>query len=357
MVALKIYEHPKYLQSIRRIASELPVKTGRILITGATGLIGSCLADTFFCANRDFGCDFKIYALGLKRELLNQRFHKMESVICLAQNIMEPITDLQVDYIIHAASNADPKSYALYPAETILINILGAKNILEICKGNKTKVLFTSTFEVYGKLEQDEYGEDDYGLMDQNRIRSCYPESKRTAEILFRAYHEEYNVNSVIARLSSIYGPTMLKNDSKAHAQFLRNALNGDDIVLKSKGDQKRTYCYVMDAVSGLLTVLFGGAPGEVYNVTNKDSVTTIYEMATIIAELSGTKVVHSKPDSIEQKGFSKAQNCVLKTEKIEKLGWEAKYSLRAGLTETLEIMRDMIENEKAISGSVVSAD
>lgn len=340
MVTLKIYENEQYKLSIAKISAELPVKSGTVLVTGATGLIGSCIVDVFYYANTEYGCDFKVYALGLGKDILENRFSNMDSVVCIEQNIMEPITGIEADYIIHAASNADPKSYALYPAETILINVLGAQNVLNMCKNKDTRVLLTSTFEVYGKLEKDEYCETDFGLIDQNQIRSCYPESKRTAEILFRAYHEEYGVNSIIARLSSIYGPTMLKNDSKAHAQFLKNALQGENIVLKSKGEQKRTYCYLMDAVSGLLTVLFKGQPGEAYNVANSESIATIADVANEIADLAGTKVVFDIPDEIESRGFSKPQNCVLNTKKIKELGWEGKYNLRTGLQETMEILR-----------------
>lgn len=338
----KLHENELYKQAIADIARELPVERGSVLVTGATGLIGSCIVDVFAYANEKLGAQFTVYALGLGKDILEQRFAHLPSVVCIEKNIMEPLEGIEADYIIHAASNADPKSYALHPAETILINVLGAKHVLEMCKSRQTRVLLTSTFEVYGKLDQDEYVESDFGLIDQNQIRSCYPESKRTAEILFRAYHEEYGVNSVIARLSSIYGPTMLKNDSKAHAQFLQKAVNGENVVLKSEGTQKRTYCYVMDAVRGLLTVLFKGEPGEAYNVANDQSIATIAELAQTIAALSGTKVVFDLPDEIENRGFSKPQNCVLKTEKIKALGWSGKYDLKQGLSETLEILREM---------------
>ena len=338
----KLHENALYKNAIADIAKELPVDHGSVLITGATGLIGSCIVDVFAYANDNLGGKFTIYALGLGKDILEQRFGHLPSVVCIEQNIMEPLQGIEADYIIHAASNADPKSYAKYPAETIMINVLGSKNVLDICKNKATRVLLTSTFEVYGKLEQDEYKENDFGLIDENQIRSCYPESKRTAEILFRAYHEEYGVNSVIARLSSIYGPTMLKNDSKAHAQFLQKAVNGEDVVLKSDGSQKRTYCYVMDAVSGLLTVLFKGEPGEAYNIANDQSIATIAEVARTIAQIAGTKVVFDLPDEVERKGFSRPQNCVLNTEKIKALGWSGKYDLKQGLTETLEILREM---------------
>ena len=336
-----IYNNPIYRRSISKIACSLPVKTGRILITGAGGLIGSCMADVFQLANEQFGCSFEIYALGRNEKKLNDRFSSMGSVHTIVQNVMDPITVGGLDYIIHSASNADPESYALYPAETIMTNVLGAKSVLDYCKDNKSaRVLLTSTFEVYGRLEQDTYSENDFGLIDVSSLRSCYPESKRSAELLFKAYHDEYSVDCVIARLCSIYGPTMLDNDSKAHAQFIRNALNGEDIVLKSKGDQKRTYCYVVDAVSALLTVLFNGEAGEAYNVANERSITTIADLAGVIAGLSNTKVVFEQPDDIEKKGFSKPQNIVLDAGKLKTLGWNGEYDLQNGIQETLEILK-----------------
>ena len=336
------YDSVIYKRAVDAVAAEIPIDTGRFLVTGASGLIGSCIVDVLISANRLYGKDFSIYAMGRSAEKLAQRFEANSDIHFVAQNVVDPIAIEGLDYIIHAASNADPKSYALYPVETILTNVMGAKNVLDYCKVTQARALLTSTFEVYGKLEQDEYAENEFGTIDLNLIRNCYPESKRTAEMLFRSYHDEYGVDCLIARLSSIYGPTMQKDDSKAHAQFLRNAIAGEDIVLKSKGTQKRTYCYVIDAVSGLLAVLFKGKSGESYNVANDKSIATIAEVAQTIAELSGTKVIFDLPDEVESKGFSRPQNCVLNTEKIKALGWSGKYDLKHGVSETLEILREM---------------
>ena len=336
------YRNRIYKKTIDAIAAEIPVDDGRFLITGASGLIGSCIVDVLLSANRLYGKKFLIYVMGRSIEKLAQRFEVSSDIHFVAQNVIDPIAIESLDYIIHAASNADPRSYALYPVETILTNVIGAKNVLDYCKVTRARALLTSTFEVYGKLEQDEYAENEYGTIGLDVIRNCYPESKRTAEMLFRCYHNEYGVDCVIARLASIYGPTMQKDDSKAHAQFLRNALAGEDIVLKSKGTQKRTYCYVMDAVSGLFAVLFKGKSGESYNVANDKSIATIAEVAQTIADLSGTKIIFDLPDEVESKGFSKPQNCVLKTDKIKALGWSGKYDLKQGLSETLEILREI---------------
>ena len=175
-INMNIYESKTYLASIKNIADTLPKKEASVLVTGASGLIGSCLVEALLKGG------FNVYALDLRRERLTDRFGaETDKLHFIAQNVCDPLDDsYDFDYVIHAASFADPKSYALYPAETILVNVVGAKNVLEYAKNHiKTRVMVTSTFEVYGKLDKDEYEEDDYGLLDYNSLRSCYPESKR----------------------------------------------------------------------------------------------------------------------------------------------------------------------------------
>ena len=312
-----------YKENLGNVAALLPTKNGRVLITGATGLIGSCCVDVLLTANTRFDAEFEIYTLGRSRDRLANRFG--ENVIPVVQDIMQPLNDyVEYDYIIHAASNADPRMYAVQPVETVLTNIIGTKNVLDYCKKHgQTRMLFTSTFEVYGKIAGvDVYREDMAGAVDFQRLRNGYTESKRCAEILVKSYVDQYGVNAVIGRLASIYGPTMLKNDSKAHAQFIRNALNSEDIVLKSEGKPKRTYCYVLDAVSGIFTILFKGEMGGAYNIANENSVASIAEVAACCAAIAGTKVVFDVPDQVEAKGFSTPQNCILDNTKLKGLGW-----------------------------------
>ena len=323
----------------------IAIKDGTILVTGATGLIGSCLIDLLMLANKR-GRNFKVYALGRNVEKLSARFKTFANsphLYFVEQDIRHPLDrSLQIDYIVHGASNADPRNYALYPVETMLINLDGTKNVLEYCKEHKqTKAILLSTFEVYGNAGKDVYVEWDSGEVDLNQLRSCYPESKRCAEILTRCYVDEYGVNAVIGRLCSIYGPTMAKDDSKAHAQFVRNAMNGENIVLKSKGLQRRTYCYVVDAVTGLLCVLENGKSGDAYNISNEKSIVSIAEVAEAVATIAGKKVVFCLPDDVEKKGFSKPQNCILDNTKLRSLGWQGRYSLEAGLEETINVLRD----------------
>lgn len=345
---MDIIKNKKYLDSLEKIAQNLSVKEGHILVTGATGLIGSCMVDVLLYANRECGCQFQVYAAGRSKEKMQKRFAYVQDeaqLVYLEQDVCEPLNgEYELDYIVHAASNADPCAYSLYPAETLLTNIYGTKNMLEYCKEHtKTRLLLTSTFEVYGRVDGvDEYCEDMSGTVNLNQIRSCYPESKRCAEILMRCYGEEYQVDFVIARLCSIYGPTMSATDSKAHAQFIRNALKGQDIVLKSEGLQCRTYCYVMDAVDALFKVLFDGVSGEAYNISNEKSIATIAQVAQTVAKISGTKVTFDLPDEIERKGFSTPQNCILNNEKLRALGWEGRYTLEEGITQTIAILREL---------------
>lgn len=333
-----------YRSTLERVVQKISIKNGKILVTGASGLIGSCIIDLLMLAN-NHGREFEVYALGRNADKLKKRFSafgQSAKLHFVEQDICKPLGNgISYDYIVHGASNADPRNYAQYPAETMLINLEGAKNILNYCKEHpSTKALMMSTFEVYGNAGKDVYAESDSGVVDLNMIRSCYPESKRCMEILTRSYVEEYGINAVICRLCSIYGPTMAKDDSKAHAQFIRNGLKGEDIVLKSKGEQRRTYCYVIDAVTGLLCVLANGAVGEAYNIANENAIVTIAEVAQKVANLSGTKVIFDIPDELEKKGYSKAQNCILNNEKLKSLGWKGSYTVEGGLRETLDILR-----------------
>lgn len=329
-----------YSDSIRKLANQVCIKGKSILVTGATGLIGSCLIDVLIEANK-LGAGNKIYALGRSKEKIIYRFGDMVNPV--VQDIVTTIpSEYEFDYIFHGASNADPRSYAKQPVETILTNILGNKNILDYCREhNQTKMLLTSTFEVYGEItDNDIYTEEMSGVIDQTVLRNGYPESKRCCELLLRSYVDEYNISAVIARLPSVYGPTMLKNDSKAHAQFIRNASNGENIVLKSKGTQRRTYSYVIDVVSALLTIMECGLTGEVYNVSYEKSIASIAEVAQICASIAGTEVVFDLPDEIEAKGFSKSKNCILDNTKLKALGWEGVYSLWDGMAETIEYLK-----------------
>lgn len=344
-------QDPLYIEDLRQISSYMGAekKDISVLVTGASGLIGSLITDAFL----SFGADgthgrVRVCAMGRSLAKLEERFEYARGNDCLellSHDVTVPLGEEAgkepFDYIIHAASNADPGTYARYPVETIKTNILGTTNMLEYAAKHGSRVLFTSTMEVYGTMPDGTVSkENDFGLVDFNSIRSGYPESKRVSELLCRSYAEEYGADCVITRLGYIYGPTMTRSDNKVIAQFIRSALEKKDIVLKSKGAQRRSYCYAADAVSGIICALFRGEKGAAYNVANAGSVVTIAEMAEIVAGLSGTSVSYDIPDELERKGFSKSQDAVLDESSLRALGWTPRYSMRDGVSRTIDILR-----------------
>lgn len=345
MDALKdMLNNTLYTEALCGIVDYVDAENSSFLVTGATGLIGSAVIDLLMTAN-EAGKANHVYALGRSREKMTARFasHADKATFhIIEQDVCRPLDEnIHFDYIIHGASNADPISYAKYPAETMLTNIQGTYNILEYGRKHPAcRILVMSTFEVYGNASKDVYREEDAGVIDFNVLRSCYPESKRSVELLAHCYHDEYGVNTSIVRLSSIYGPTMAKSDSKAHAQFMRKALAGEDIVLKSKGEQRRTYTYVLDAVSAIFAVLLKGKADECYNISNEHSIASIADVAQEVAAISGQKVVCDLPTELEAKGFSKPQDCILDNTKLKSLGWTGQYTLHDGMTECLNILK-----------------
>lgn len=345
-------ESKLYRNSLEYLYSSVEVDDKSFLITGASGLIGSCLTDLLMLANA-LGKHNKVYVLGRSEERLLKRFSPFMSSILfhiIEQDICLPLDDkYDFDYIIHCASNADPRLYVEYPVETMVTNLKGGINVLEYMRKHKDcKAEILSTFEVYGDSGKDTYSESEIGVLNYYETRACYPESKRAIESLALCYNQEYGVNINIGRLCSIYGPTMLSDDSKAHAQFLKNAVEGKDVVLKSAGTTKRSYCYVLDAVSAILCILFRGSSSDVYNISNDNSIATIAQVAYTIAELSGKTVITDLAENAQNGYRYKPRNSVLKNDKLKGLGWIGRYDLKTGLSECLSILQEIQkDNEK----------
>lgn len=173
--------------------------------------------------------------------------------------------------------------------------------------------------------------------MDILNQRASYPSSKRAAETLCVAYADEYDVETVIVRPGHIYGPSITENDSRATAQFTRKAHNNEDIIMKSAGNQIRSYCYTLDCASAILAVLINGKNGNAYNISNKNSVVSIRDIAEAIAECAGKKVVFENSSDIEKKGYNLMNNSSLDSEKLESLGWRAVFTLEEGVKRTLQ--------------------
>lgn len=322
-----------------------------ILITGATGLIGSCLADVLCYRNRKRLTKTNIYVMSRSLEKIRARFPDFFGepwFIPVIQDITDPLAvDAGMDYIINCASNAHPRAYAQDPVGTITTNFLGLKNLLDhAVKHSTRKIVELSSVEIYGSCNApfDDFSEDYCGHLDCNTMRAGYPESKRVCEALCQAYLEKHGVPVVIARPCRVYGPTMEASDSKATAQFFKNVLSGEDIVLKSTGLQVFSYAYMADVVSGILFLLFYGQDGEAYNIADPASVVTLADLAQLIAENNGRKVRFDLPDAVEQKGFSGSVRAVLLTNKIESIGWHPQTDIQSGVQKTISVLKRVMQ-------------
>lgn len=338
-----------YRQDLSDMA-ELPipwseVKGKSILITGATGLIGSFLTDVLMYRNEVYNDNIKVVALGRNADYAKERFGKYfqeEFFLFVQHDICEPIPiDFPVDYILHGASNANPIAYTLDPVGTMKTNFVGMYNLLQyakICSAKRT--LYISTGEVYGESEDGANFVEDYcGYIDFTNSRACYPSSKRATETLCASFIQQYGIDAVVARPCHVYGATITKSDNRAFAQFIRNAISNEDIVMKSQGLQMRSYCYVTDAVSALLYILFYGESGQAYNIANKNSNVTIRQLADLIAKTSKRIVRFEVPDEVEKMGYSKVTRAVFDATKLEGLGWQANVGIKEGIERSLKIL------------------
>lgn len=336
--------HPLYIEDIRnvfKVDSIDSLKGKSILITGATGLIGVHLIDVLMALG-----GVNVYAVGRDKHRAKERlgeyfdnpyFHFIEQDVCMPFN-----EDLSVDYIIPGASNTHPLAYSQFPIETIQINVKGAENALDLAAKSKAIVLYPSSVEIYGNaFGQDIFTEDYTGKLNLSTSRSCYTESKRLAEAMCQSYTAEKGVNVKIVRLSRIFGPTMLPSDSKASSQFIRNAINNQDIILKSKGDQYFSYTYVSDAVAAMLYVLIHGKSGAAYNISNDKCNVHLKDFARICAEYNGKDVVFDLPSETEQKGFSIASQAILDNTKLKSLGFNPNYGIKDAIFRTIEILKN----------------
>ena len=316
------------------------------LITGASGMIGSYVANVLKVLNDDYNMNIKIFLNVRDENKLSDELRNDSNVIIIKQDVSERFNiDNPIDYIVHAASPASPKIMKDYPFETNVANTVGTYNTLVLAKEKKVSgYLFVSSREIYGEpVDGVEVFTED-GLLGQvNPLvpRNGYAEGKKAAENMCVGIHDEYGINTKILRLAHTYGPGMSINDGRVQADFLNNVINNQDIIMKSDGSSVRTYTYISDAVNALFKVLLS-SNDIVYNVSD-DKEVSIKDLANVLVSLSENSRLVMDIDNTLSKGSASFKKGILSNEKIKKeLNWYPKYNIEEGFRRTIEYLKDV---------------
>lgn len=304
----------------------------RILITGATGFLCSKLAERLLSeGNEVWGlCRNKVRA-----EQLFVNYRLWHPVI---QDVCEPLElEVDFDYIIHGASPATPQMYKSFPVDVIKPNTIGTYLLLEYARARPPeKFMFISSAAVYGENLSKPSDEEAPGIGNPLQLRSCYEESKRLGENLVISFGHQYGIKNVIIRPYHVYGPGMSLGDGRVVSDFVGNARNREDIIIRGDGKTSRTLLYIDDFVEGSLTVLFNGSNGHAYNIGNPYVELTTKEMADRISSLFNLNVVVNAPI---KDGYlpSPIIRMPINVNKLLGLGWTPKVGFDEGIRRTVE--------------------
>jgi len=295
-------EHTLILNDLKDISQDQVIpwndlNNSSVLVTGATGLIGSLVIKALLYASEEKGLNIKIGAYVRNIEKAKAIF---SNLISSHSNLIFEVGDLSknlnlahdYDYVIHTASTTASRDFVEHPVETISTAVYGTNYLLDYCKNNKVKSFaYLSSIEVYGDTEQEEVSEEDLGTLAVTSVRNSYPISKRLVENMCISYNKEYGVSAKILRLTLTFGPGVNLTDNRVFAQFAKSVIYSTDIVLNTAGRTKRDYLYTADAVKAILSVLLLGKDGNIYNVSNPDTYCTICDMAKMCTELADNKI------------------------------------------------------------------
>ncbi len=309
----------------------------RVLVTGGAGFLGSHLCDRLIADGHDVLC-VDNYFTGSRSNiahLLGNAHFELQR-----HDVTFPLY-VEVDEIYNLACPASPVHYQFDPVQTTKTSVIGAINMLGLAKRTKARILQASTSEVYGDPSVHPQIESYWGNVNPIGPRSCYDEGKRCAETLFFDYYRQHAMEIRVVRIFNTYGPRMHPNDGRVVSNFIVQALRGDDITIYGNGQQTRSFCYVDDLIDGMVRMMNNseGLVGPV-NIGNPNEFTML-ELAQAVIELTQSKsrLIHQPLPSDDPK-----QRQPDITMARERLGWEPKVQLVAGLTQTIDYFRVLIE-------------
>jgi UDP-glucuronate decarboxylase len=325
-------------EDVKRIVTEINdvFPEGKdILVTGGAGFIGSYLCDVLVVLGANVTCldDFSTgLTVNVDHLFGKSNFHLVKEDVSNFDGAR------QYDYVLHFASRASPEEYQLHPIKTLLANSLGSYRMLELARKSDSKILFSSSSEVYGDSTVVPTPESYWGNVNPVGVRSCYDEGKRFSEALFMAYHREYGLATTILRIHNTYGPRLRADGGygRALSRFVAQALRNDDLTVYGDGSQTRSFCYITDMTLGVLLALVRkDSVGEIINLGNPAEI-SIIDLAKKIRKVTRnkSKIVFYKLPEDDPK-----RRCP-KVDKAEKIGWTPKVTLEEGLRRTVDWFR-----------------
>ena len=328
----------KDISSITDIKELFAPLDGRsIMITGATGLIGSMMTKVLCDAKLKYGLNIRIICQ--VRDLAKAEKMLGDLEIEFTEDFSTPC-----DFLIHTASPTSSKFFIEHPVETIRASVENTIKALEAAAKNGTNVVYLSSMEEYGvPYEAGQImTEDKVGIVDHLNIRSCYPESKRLCECLCASYASEYGLNVKIARLAQTFGAGQPLTDGRLPMQLARSSKEGKDIVLHTEGKSISNFVYLSDAITGLLTIMLKGEAGQAYNVCNDKETRSVRSIAELVAsEVSGGKIDVLIDIPEENMGYALDAALYLNSDKLRSLGWKAEVTMAEAYRRLIEYIRE----------------
>jgi UDP-glucuronate decarboxylase len=316
-----------------------------ILISGANGFVPAYMVETLHFLNETANAGIHIVALVRNREKAMRRLGHLATrpdLTLVVQDVCDPYRGpTEIDFVIHAASQASPAFYGTDPAGTFETNVIGTRRMLEVARQAKVQgFLFFSSGEVYGTPKDPSIpvSEKDFGYLDPTNVRSCYGEGKRGGETLCACWHAQFGVPTKIVRLSHTYGPGMDLNDGRVFADFVADVVAARDILLKSDGSARRPFCYLADATIAFFTVLLRGVNGEAYNV-GSDRECSILDLAEMLCRQfpeRSRSIRREERNASDPYIPSSITGGHFDLSKIEKLGWRPTTDIEEGFRRTV---------------------
>lgn len=340
-----IYNDIKTISDYSLSWSKLENKT--VFITGAGGFIGYYLTCSLLIRNDVYNSNIKVIALG--HENIKQRFGdllKRDDFQAVIQDVCSDINCPTADYVIHGASPASAYFFEHNPVGTMDANLTGTYKVFDYAKRSSAlSSLIISSFKVYGSMHsgKDEICEDEAGYIDFNNYKNCYAQGKRAAETIACCFAKQYDMNVKIARPSYIYGPARI-DDDRVWAQFIANVVKKQDILLKSDGATLRSFCYVTDTVTALLTILLQGENCTPYNIANPKSDVTIRNFAKTATEVFPERnlkltFANNNHEKEPERSAMSATPEILNADRLNALGWSPLVDLKEGIKRSVEIV------------------